>query len=63
VPEQSALEMELAIEKLKIHRSPGIDKPQKNWLRQEVEKFSIRTINLLLLFGMNRNCLMIGRSR
>jgi hypothetical protein len=56
-------EIEMAIEKLKRHKSPGIDKFQQNWLKQEVGQFVLRSINLLILFGIKRNCLSSGRSR
>ena len=38
-------------------------KSQQNWLRQGVEKFALRSINLLILFGIRRNCLTSGRSQ
>ena len=63
VPEPSAPEFELAIDKLKSHKSPVIDQYQQNWLKQEVEQFTWRFVNLLLLFGRKRNCLKSGRSR
>ena len=50
VPDPSAFEVELAIENLKSHKSPGIDQiPAK--LRQGVEKFTMISINVLFLFG------------
>jgi hypothetical protein len=36
---------------------------QQNWLKQGVEQFALKSINLLILFGIRRNCLMSGRSR
>jgi hypothetical protein len=62
VPEPIASEVELAIEKLKSHKSPGIDQIPAE-LRQGVERFAVRFINLLFLFGIRRNCLRSGRSR
>ena len=50
VPEPSASEVELAIDKLKSHK-----------LKQS--KIAWRFINVLLLFGRRRNCLKSGRSR
>jgi len=35
----------------------------KNWLKQVVEQFAWRFINLLLLFGRRRNCLKSGRNQ
>jgi len=57
VPEPSASEVEFAIDKLKSHKSPGIDQIPG------VEQFAWRFINLFLLFGRRRNCLKSGRSR
>jgi hypothetical protein len=62
VPEPSAFEVELAIEKLKSHKSPGIDQIPAEWIKARLEKFSMRSINLFL-FGIRRNCLRSGRSR
>ena len=45
VPESSASEVELAIEKLKSFKSPGLIKSQ-----QGVEQFALRSVNLLILF-------------
>ena len=36
---------------------------QQNWLKQGVEQFALKSINLLLLFGIRRNCLRSGRSQ
>jgi hypothetical protein len=44
VPEPSAFEVELAFEKLKRHKSPGIDQIPAE-LRQMVEQFAMRSIN------------------
>ena len=61
VPELSAFEVELATEKIKSHKSPGIDQ-----VLAELIKSGGRTvcteINLLFLFGIRRNCLRSGRS-
>ena len=63
VPDPSASEVELAIDKLKSHKSPGIDQIPAELIKQGVEQFTWRFINLLLLFGRRRNCLKCGRSR
>ena len=63
VPEPSAFEVELSIEKLKNHKSPSLIKSQQNRLKQLVGQFAVRFINLLFLFGIRRNCLLNGRSR
>ena len=62
VPEPSAVEVELAIEKLKSHKSPGIDQITEELFKAGVSKFAVRFINLSLLFGIRRNCLESGRS-
>jgi len=63
VPEPSAFEMEMAIEKLKSDKSPDIDE-----IPAELIKAGGRTIHceihkLLNLFGIRGNCLRSGRSR
>ena len=63
VSEPSAAEVELAIDKLKSHKSPGIDQITAELIKPGVEQFAWRFINLLLLFGRRRNCLKSGRSR
>ena len=62
-PEPSVLEFELAIQRLKSHKSPGIDQIPEELINAGVVKFAERFINLSLLFGIRRNCLMNGRSR
>ena len=52
----SAYESEIAFEKLKINKSPG-DKFKQNCLWQEVGQFVLISINLLILFGLRRNCM------
>jgi hypothetical protein len=54
---------ELAIEKLKSHKSPGIDQIPAELIRQGVEQFMVRFIDLLFLFEIRRNYLRSGRSR
>ena len=63
MPEPSALGVELVIEKLKSHTSPGIDQIPAELINVGVRQFAVRFINLLLIFGIRRNCLRIGRSR
>ena len=62
VSEPSASEFELAIDKLKSHKSPGIDKIPAELIKAGVEQFAWRFITLFLLFGRKRNCLKSGRS-
>ena len=61
--EPSALELEKATEKLKIHKSPGIDQIPAEMIKAGVEQFALRSVNLLILFGIRRNCLRSGSSR
>ena len=63
VPKQSTLEDEMATEKLKRNKSPGIDQTQGELIKARVEQFALRSINLLILFGITWNCLRSGRSR
>ena len=63
MPEPSAFEFELAIEKLKSHKSPGIDQIPAELIKAGGEQFAMRFINLLFLFGTRRNCLRSRRSR
>jgi len=41
VPEPSALEVELAIEKLKSHKSPGIDQIPAELIKAGVGQFAV----------------------
>ena len=61
VPELSVIEVKMTMEKPKNHKSPGTDPTPAYWLRQGVEQFAKRSINLFL-FGIRRNCLKSGRS-
>ena len=61
-PELSAFDFELAIEKLKSHRSPGTAQIPA-LLKQGVKKFALRSIKLLILFGIRRKYVRSGRSR
>ena len=57
VPEPSAFEVEMVIEKLKRNISAGINQTPANCLKQGVEQFARRSINLLIIFRLRRNCL------
>ena len=63
VPEPSAAEFELSIDKLRSHKSPGIDQIPAELIKAGVEQFAWRFINLLILFERRRNCLKGGSSR
>ena len=62
VPDPNASEVELAIEKLKSHISPGIDQLPGELIKQGIRQFAVRVISLLFPFGIRRNCLKRGRS-
>jgi len=53
----------MAIKNIKIHRLLVLIKSQQNSLKQEEEKFALTFINLIIIFGISRNCLRSGRSR
>jgi len=61
VPEPSASEVELAIDKLKSHKSPDIDQIPAELIKVGGRKIYLE-IHKLILFG-RRNCLKSGRSR
>jgi hypothetical protein len=63
VPEPSALEIEMASEELKRHKSPGTDQIPAELIKAGVEQLILRSINLLILFGIRRNCQRSGKSR
>jgi len=63
VPEPSACEVKLATEKLKSHKSPGIDQIPTELIKVVARQCVVRCINLLFLFGVRRNCLRSGRSQ
>jgi hypothetical protein len=53
----------MAIYKLKRHKSPGINQIPAELIKQLVEKFVLRSINLIILSGIRRICLKSGRRR
>jgi len=62
VPKPNAFEVEMAMEKLKRHKSPDMDPVLAELLKAGLGQFSLRSINLLILLGIRRNCLRSGRS-
>jgi len=62
VSELSAFEVKMAIEELKRCKSPGIDQIPAELITAGVEKFTLRSIDLLILLGIRRNCLRTGSS-
>ena len=63
VPEPRAAEVELAINKLRSHKSPGIDQIPAELIKGGGGTICLEIHKLLLLFGRRRNCLKSGRSR
>jgi len=63
VPEPSAIQFEMVIKTLKDTNHKVSIKSQLNLLRQGVEQSGLRSMKLLILFGIRRNCLRSGRSR
>ena len=61
VPEPSAFEFEMAIEKLKRHKSPGVDQIPAELVKAGVGPLVLRSIKLFILFGIRTNCLRSGR--
>jgi len=63
MPNPSAFEYEMADEKIKRHKAPGVDQIPAHFIKTGLEKFTLGFINLLILFEISRNCLRSGRSR
>jgi predicted amidophosphoribosyltransferase len=62
VPKPNAFEVEMAMEKLKRHKSPDMDPVLAELLKAGLRQFSPKSINLLILLGIRRNGLRSGRS-
>jgi hypothetical protein len=58
----SAFEVKMVIEKLKRNKSPGINQIPAKLIKAEGRIFLSESLNLLNLFGIWRNILVIGRS-
>jgi hypothetical protein len=57
VPNPSAFEFEMPIEKLKRHKSPGIDHTPAKLINADGRKIALRSMNLRILFEIRKNCL------
>ena len=53
----------MATEKMGLYKSAGIDQVQEELIKQGLGYFFLRSIQLLFLYGIRRNCLRIGKSR
>jgi hypothetical protein len=62
VPEPNAFEFELLLNSYKFTNHQILMKSQQNWLKQVAGQFAVRSIHLLILFGIRRNYLSSGRS-
>jgi hypothetical protein len=64
VPEPNVFEVEMAIGKRKKSTNHQVlKKSHRSGLNQGAECFVLRAINLLIIFGIRRNCRNSGRSR
>ena len=57
VPEPSAFQVEMAIENVKRHKSPGIDQMPAAEIKAGCRTILYEIHNLLILFGIKRNCM------
>jgi len=55
VSEASAFDVEMVIEKLKRHKSSGIDQIPAELITATSNKIRSEILNLLILFGIRRN--------
>jgi len=58
VLEPIAVEVEMTVEKLQRHKSPGTDKIPAELIK--AGQFAQRPINLVILFGIRRTCVRSG---
>ena len=63
MPEPSAFEVELAIEKLKSHKSPGIDQIPAEFIKAGGRTIRCEIHKLIISIGIRRNYLRSGRSQ
>jgi hypothetical protein len=62
VPDPSPFEFEIAIARLKRYTLSGTDQIRGQLTQAGGEILCLRSINLLILFGVRKNCLISGRS-
>jgi len=63
LPEPSAAGADMVVQILKATNHRVLITFQQNWLKQAAAQFFLRSINLLVLFGMMKNCFSGGSSR
>jgi hypothetical protein len=62
VPEPSSSEVEIAIEKLKRYKSPCTYQIPAELIQAEGKHYVLRSTNLLIAFGIRKNCQRNGRN-
>jgi hypothetical protein len=62
VPEPSLVEVEIAIGKLKLYKSPGTDQIPAELIKAGGKRYILRYTNLFVLYGIGRNCHSSGRN-
>jgi hypothetical protein len=62
VPEPSPFGIEIAIAKLKKHKSPGSDQIPVEMILASDDKLLSEIVNLLIPLGIRKNCLISARS-
>ena len=63
VAEPNAFEVDLAIEKLKSHKSPGVDQILAELIKEGGRTICYQIHKLIVSIWNRRNCLRSGRSR
>ena len=63
VPEPSASEIELATDKIKSHKSPGVDQIPAELIKARGRTICLEIRILIISIGRRRNCLKSGRCR
>jgi hypothetical protein len=63
VSDSGAYEVDMTITKVKIHQSHGTDQISAELAKTRGRTIALRSINLLIRFGIRRNCLRSGRSQ
>jgi hypothetical protein len=56
------LRLKLLMQSWKDVNRQVVIKLQQNWIKQEVKHYALRSINILIMFGIGNNCLISGRS-
>jgi len=55
LPEPSVFHVEMAIEKIKYYKSPGINQVPAELIKRGLEHLATTSVNFLVLFGIRRN--------